>query len=101
MMIKVTKKQTKDLFNTIIDVFDRQSTALPVIYLYKDEIDISRGDTFGGMAMPVHDREAAILISTHELHEYFLDYRVLKEHNKKDMVDFLHDDIQDAIENLS
>ncbi len=83
-MAKVTKAQVKEMLEAAKEAFE--GNGAPVIYEYEGKVDISRGDSFG-IAEPVYNGEAEILVDTEQLREYFNPY----DFDKNQAIDALYD----------
>lgn len=59
-----------DFFETAEDAFKRQDTARPVVYFHHGQFEISRGDQLGGVAAPVYEGKAEIILGYTQLYEY-------------------------------
>lgn len=86
--MKVTKKQVREMYEAAKEAFE--NNGIPVIYEYEGKVDISRGDRFG-IAEPVYNGEAKILVDTEALKEYFNPY----DFNKSQAIDALYEYLND------
>lgn len=81
-MMKVTKKYAREMLKTAKEALENGGR--PVIYLADGRIEISRGDRFG-VAEPVYNHTAEILVDTDGLKEMLNSY----EYTMKEAVDVL------------
>ncbi len=67
-MIKLTRKHVNEMAEAVWESLAHRGT--PVIYQYCGKINVSRGDMFG-VAAPVHNGDAEILVNTETLKMIF------------------------------
>lgn len=90
------KSLATNIYETVSDVFERQSTARPVVFLYEGKVGVSRGDSLGGINEIVfNDKQDAIILDTETLRELVLhEY----DYDKDTAISIIAERIEEALQ---